>query len=265
MDWSTTIAPCPSYVRLEPAKLQDLDGRTSQTQRWRPWPDAQNRTAHGDLVVGGLKLHHFLNHTAIQINAGSPDKPRTPEGQIPSYRSLTLRNLDIGLIYRDQPGLHMDHLWIGGGQDPSIRPDVTFEDLFLHDGNEGVMPVLFECGAAWDSVIVRRVATVNCAHPFMVKLDNTAIREFIIEDCPKLNICFQGWGEPLTVRVRNSAGIRLTTPRDNAGRPPNLTIVTEQDSLPQPLADVRSLLSQLGEVRQQEQAILDQLAAIANG
>src|SRR5687768_8761104 len=153
----------PAYVKLDRAKMEEVDGRKEKTLRFRPWPDERGRIDHEDVVIEDLSIHHFTDHKAIMVSSGSPDKGRV-QGKVASFTSITFRNLDIGHIYREQPGLHMDHIWIGKGHDESFTPDVTFEDVFLHDGNEGVMPVLFEAGGRWGTLTFRRVALAEVKH-----------------------------------------------------------------------------------------------------
>lgn len=232
--WALTPAPCPSFVRLDRSKMQDIDGRTEPTYRKRPWPDAQGKTQQAPLVVENMHMHHFANKKAIMINTGSPDKPRV-DGQVASYTSVTFRNLDIGLVYRTQPGLHMDHIWIGGGHDPAIQPDVLFEDVFLHDGNSGVMPILFEAGGNWGTLTFRRVAVANTAHTIIVKLGNSSFKDIFIEDSPNIRVFFQGDGPPVTVHVRNCPGADIQCPPDGQGkRSTQVSIVYE----PLPGSDV---------------------------
>ncbi|MGE5610551.1 MAG: hypothetical protein ACM359_14970 [Bacillota bacterium] len=225
--WPKELAACPSFVRLDRTKMQDVDGQQAPTYRKRPWPDAQGKTQHCPLVVENMYLHHFLNKKAIMINTGSADKPRV-DGQIASYTSVIFRNLDIGLVYRTQPGLHMDHIWIGGGHDPAIQPDVTFEDVFIHDGNAGVMPILFEAGGNWGTLTFRRVAVAKTANTITVKLGNSSFKGIFIEDSPNIRVFFQGDGAPVTVHVRNCPGADIQCPRDGQGkRSTQVTIVRE--------------------------------------
>jgi hypothetical protein len=207
----------PSHVKLDVSIMEEVDGREEKTRRFRPWPDERGRIDHEDVVIEDLRMHHFTDQKAIMVSSGSPDKPRV-NGQVASFTSITFRNLDIGHIYRRQPGLHMDHIWIGKGHDPAFRPDVTFEDIFLHDGNEGVMPILFEAGGQWGTLTFRRVALENVKHPIMIKLGGASFKEVIVEESPGVRIAFQGRGEPMTVTVRNSASADVYCPKDSEGQ-----------------------------------------------
>jgi hypothetical protein len=217
----------PAYVKLDHAKMEEVDGRKEKTLRFRPWPDERGRIDHQDVVIEDMRIHHYTNDKAIMVSSGSPDKPRV-QGKIASFTSITFRNLDIGHIYRTQPGLHMDHIWIGKGHDASFRPNVTFEDIYLHDGNEGVMPILFEAGGNWGTLTFRRVALADVAHPIMIKLGGSSFKEIIVEESPGVRIALQGDGEPVAVRVRRSAGAQVYCPRDESGRVARqVTIVQE--------------------------------------
>jgi hypothetical protein len=215
---ATAAEPCehPARVKLDHSKMEVVDGREEATRRYRPWPDERGRIDHEDVVIEDLSMHHFTNHKAIMVSSGSPDKPRV-DGKVASFTSITFRNLDIGHVYRMQPGLHMDHIWIGKGHDESFRPDVTFEDVYLHDGNDGVMPILFEAGGHWGTLTFRRVALANVKHPIMIKLGGASFKEIIVEESPGVRVAFQGEGQPLTVRVKKSPGADLYCPPDERG------------------------------------------------
>ncbi|MGE5607868.1 MAG: hypothetical protein ACM359_01320 [Bacillota bacterium] len=216
--WPRKLASCPDFVQLVVAKLKDVDGHKNPTNRCRPWPDNRGQTHHSNLVIENLRLHHFENNKAIMVNTGSPDKPRV-RGQIASYKSVLLRNLDIGPVFRTQPGLHVDFIWIGPGHDDAFRPNVTLDTIFIHDGNSGVMPLLFEAGGRWGTLTFRRVAMANVAHPIMIKLGNSSFKQIIVEDCPGIRIALQGDPlAPVTVRVRNSPGADIQCPKDAQGR-----------------------------------------------
>jgi hypothetical protein len=232
--WPEKLAECPDFVKLDREKMKEVDGREAEGLRKRPWPDQEGKIAHQDLVIENLKLHHFCDKKAVMISSGSADKPRV-EGQIASYKSITFRNLDIGPLCRVKPGLHMDHLWIGPGHDESMTPDVTIEDVFIHDGNSGVVPILFESGGKWGTLTFRRVAALNVAHPITIKLGKSSFKDIVVEDCPGIRIILQGEGDPVTVHVIGSPGAGITTPRDGQGKVAlGVKVVQEEKPTTQP-------------------------------
>ena len=226
IDWPEELSECPPHVRLDRSRMEDHDGRKEKPLRFRPALNDRKKTEHSEFELSNLRIHHVSNEIALKVNSGSPDKPKV-NGQVASYTKITFRNLDIGPAWRTTSGLHMDHLWFGPGHDDAFRPDVLFEDVFLHDSNPGVMPLLFEAGGKWGTVTIRRVAVVNTKHPFMIKLKNSSFREIVIEECPGLRVTMQGAGEPVTVRVRKSEGCVISTPKDNDGGEAKVTIVNE--------------------------------------
>lgn len=235
--WPEMLAECPAHVKLDRETMKEVDGRETQTLRRRPWVDRDGKIAHQELVIENQRMHHFCDKKAIMINSGSSDQPRV-DGQIASYSSITFRNLDIGPLCRMKPGLHMDHIWIGPGHDPALTPDVTFEDVFLHDGNGGVVPILFEGGGKWGTLTFRRVAAVNVAHPITIKLGNGGFKEIVVEECPNIRVILQGEGDPVTVRVIDSPGASVATPRDGQGKiAAGVTIVRESRPATQPAAE----------------------------
>ena len=151
------------------------------------------------------------------VSTGSSDQPGATDGHAASFTGIVLRNLDIGPNVKVGAGVHMDHLWIGPGHDPFFKPDVLIEDVYVHDSNGGVMPILWEANGGWGNVTLRRFAMVNVAHPITIKCDNTSFASFTIEDSPGVRIIFQGVGPAFTVTVRNRPGIEVSTPRDGDG------------------------------------------------
>jgi hypothetical protein len=216
--WPATLVPCPSFVHLVTQGMTDIDGRKHETLRFRPWPDAHKKIQHSDLVVENISLHHFLNNKALMVSTGSPDQPRV-HGQIASFKSVVFRNLDIGPVRRTTAGLHMDHLWIGAGHDHAFRPNVTFQDIFIHDGCTGAMPILFEAGGNWGTLTIQRVALANVPHPIMIKLGSSTFKSIVIEDSPGIHVDLQGDpASPVTVYIHNCPGANIGCPPDANGR-----------------------------------------------
>jgi hypothetical protein len=222
--WPAKISAPPAYVRL-PAAPRVIDGRDSRTWlqttpglRFRPWPDAAGRTSHADLVVEDMKVGYLADaNKALMISSGSTDKPRTAEGQVASYRSITLRRLNLGPMFlRPGQGIHTDLIWLGPGADAAVRPDVLVEDVFLHDANGGVMGLLLEDGGNWGTITFRRVAMAGVVQPMGVKCGRSTWRSFVIDSCPQTRWTFDQSGTtPLVVTVRNSPGISIATPATN--------------------------------------------------
>jgi len=218
--------PAPKVARLDRAKMEEVNGAGQDKDgiRRRPWvPDDHN----GELLIENLYIHSIVDHKGIYVTSTSTEKPKV-DGLMPTYKTVIIRNCEIGPITLETRGLHIDSIKADGSKEPGVKNTLLIEDVLIHDTNGGVMTVLCKDGA-WDRIILRRVETLNVQHPVTIGGNKQFPQgEVLIDECPGLQVALQGEpGTIGTVTVRDSPGANVTNARDGKGDAPWAKIVVE--------------------------------------